>query len=449
MNRSASSIGVLPVAGVRETKENEPELSARGQSTGLKTAVFSADRSSRSHLRSCLEQTGVVHSLHEWGSTADVYMDPVEGALDVALLDLSPDREFSLNLASTLRQLHPGCLIIACSPVSQRDPELLLQAMRAGVQEFLCTPLDPKVLGDTLDRFIEERKMPGKDPAKKVFLVMGSKGGVGTSTVAVNLAVQLTEITQKRVGLLDLASPLGSVALLLDLQARYTVRDAVENVERMDGHFLGSLWTPHPSGLQVLAGTPSPDEGLRSAGRALAEVVRLAQTVLDYVVIDGGAYSSHWTRFAEPAPLILLVAEARELSLWSLERHLSALAAAGIQNGNVRVVINRWHRKDEETLQSTEKALQHPIFARLPNDYRQVSEATNLGTPLSKNHGDPLGGKFRELACQLAGVPYPTQTKRGLCAHFAILAKTAPATFRISSLARSGANGLLPESVGR
>jgi pilus assembly protein CpaE len=429
--------------------ENEPELSAPGQSTGLKTAVFSADESGRSHLRTWLEQTGLVHSLHEWSSPADVYMDPVEGALDVALLDLSADRGSSLNLASTLRQLHPGSLIIACSPVSQPDPELLLQAMRAGVQEFLSTPLDPQVLGDTLKRFVQDRKMPGKEPSKKVFLVMGSKGGVGTSTVAVNLAVQLTEITQKRVGLLDFASPLGSVALLLDLQARYTVRDAMENVERMDGHFLGSLWTPHPSGLQVLAGTPSPDERLLSAGRALAEVVRVAQTVLDYLVIDGGTYSSHWTRFAEPAPLILLIAEAGELSLWSLERQLSALAAAETQNGNVRVVINRWHRKGQEALQSAEKALQHPIFARLPNDYRQVSEATNLGTPLTKNPSDPLGVKFRELACQLAGVPYATQTKQGLCAQLAIFAKAAPAALGISSLARSNADGLLPESVGR
>ncbi|HJY86526.1 MAG TPA: P-loop NTPase [Candidatus Acidoferrales bacterium] len=391
----------------------------------------------------------MVHSLYEWSSPADVYMNPVEGTLDVALLDLSPDKAVSLNLASTLRQLHPGCLIIACSPVSLPDPELLLQALRAGVQEFLSTPLDPKALGDTLNRFLEERKMPVKDPSKKVLLVMGSKGGVGTSTVAVNLAVQLTEITEKRVGLLDFVSPLGSVALLLDLQPRYTVCDAVENVERMDDHFLGSLLTPHPSGLQVLAGTPAPDERLLSAGRALAKVVRVAQTALDYLVIDGGTYSSHWTRFAEPTPLILLIAEAREPSLWSLERQLSSLAAAGIRNGNVRVVINRWHRKFQETLQSAEKALEHPIFARLPNDYRKVSEATNLGTPLSKNPGDPLTVRFRELACQLAGVPDPARTKQGLCAQLSFLTKAAPSTQGISPLARSGADRLLPESAGR
>src|SRR5262249_30037402 len=229
-NRSISSL----VAGFREATENEPRLSAPRQSTALKTVVFSADQSSRTQLGTWLEQTGVVHSLYEWSSPADVYMNPVEGTLDVALLDLSPDKAVSLNLASTLRQLHPGCLIIACSPVSLPDPELLLQALRAGVQEFLSTPLDPKALGDTLNRFLEERKMPVKDPSKKVLLVMGSKGGVGTSTVAVNLAVQLTEITEKRVGLLDFVSPLGSVALLLDLQPRYTVCDAVENVERMD-----------------------------------------------------------------------------------------------------------------------------------------------------------------------------------------------------------------------
>ncbi len=402
----------FPAGRVRETEENEPKLSAERQSASLTVAVFSPDGTSRSLLRDCLEQTGLVRSLHQWGSSADVYADPVEDALDVALLDLSPDRESSLNLASTLRQLHPGSLIIACSPVSQPDPELLLQAMRAGVQEFLCTPLDPKILQATLKRFLQERQGPDKKPAAKVILVMGSKGGVGTSTVAVNVAVQLAKITQKRVGLLDFGIPMGNIALLLDLQPRYTVRDALENVEGMDSHFFGALLTPHPSGLQVLAGTPSPDEQLRSAGRALAKVVGVAQTVWDYAVIDGGICSSGWIQFAEPAPLTLLVAEAGELSLWALERHLSALAALGVHNGKARVIINRWHRGDEETLKKAEKAFHHHIFARLPNDHQQVSEAINLGKPLSKNHGDPLGVKFQELACQLAGLPCPRQTKR-------------------------------------
>ncbi len=283
--------------------------------------------------------------------------------------------------------------------------------MRAGVREFLCTPLDPKVLGAALTRFMRERE-PGKAPAQDVFLVMGSKGGVGTSTVAVNLAVQLAQITQKSTGLLDFASPLGNTTLLLDLQARYTVRDAVENVGRMDSHFLEGLLTPHSSGLRVLAGTPSPDE-LSSSGHALAEVVHVAQNVFDYVVVDGGMYSSQWSSLSKLASLILLVAEASELSLWSLERYLSSLATLGIQKGKVRVVVNRWHGKDEEILKSAEKTLNHPVFARLPNDYPQVSRAINLGIPLSKNHGDPLGVQFRELACQLAGLPRPTETKRG------------------------------------
>ncbi len=412
MNRQTSSIAVLPSGGVQEAPENEPKLPVEGRFAGLTAAVFSPDGIRRSLLLDCLDQTGLVRSLHQWGLSADVYADPVEGALDVALLDLSPDRESSLKLASTLRQQHPGCLLIACSPASQPDPELLLQSMRAGVQEFLCTPLDPKVLKDTLSRFLQERQGAEKSPAAKVILVMGSKGGVGTSTVAVNVAVQLAKITQKRVGLLDFGVPIGNIALLLDLQPRYTVCDALENVGRMDGHFFGGLLTPHPSGLQVLAGRPSPDEQLRSAGRAVAEVVNVAQTVLDYMVVDGGSCSSDWIQFAELAPQILLVAEAGELSLWSLERRLSALAALGVQDGKVRVVINRWHRGDEETLKKAEKAFHHHIFARLPNDHQQVSEAINLGAPLSKNHGDPLGVKFTELACQLAGLPCPRQTKR-------------------------------------
>jgi len=88
------------------------------------------------------------------------------------------------------------------------------------------------------------------------------------------------------------------------------------------------------------------------------------------------------------------------------------LLLASILSG-FRIVINRWHRTDEEALKAFEKKIRRPIFARLPNDFRQVSEAINLGMPLSKNHNDPLVVKFRQLACELAGISPTTAAKRG------------------------------------
>ena len=288
-----------------------------------------------------------------------------------------------------------------------------MQAMRSGVQEFLPQPIDAAVLQQTLLRFMKERGAPDPGALEKLIVVMGSKGGVGATTVAVNLGVQLAQAIQKRVVLLDFARPLGHVALLLDLQTRFSIRDAVENVEHLDGHFLGGLLTRHKSGLEVLAGASYPDEWQHISVPGLAQVVKAAQSSWDIALVDlGSVYSPEWSSVLQLSRLVILVAEADVPALWAVERHISAITSLGLDPERFRIVINRWHRSDEEALKPFEKRIKRSIFARLPNDFRQVSEAHNLGVPLSRNHNDALTSKFRQLASQLAGISPAAGAKR-------------------------------------
>ncbi len=381
----------------------------------LTAAVGCTDAKRSGSLRALLEQTGLVKSVVEWTvpSRGEWTLSPGEIIPDVVMLCLSRDTESCFAFAAHLRRLRPTVRIIACSSTPQQDPDVLLQAMRSGVQEFLAEPINPTMLEETLARFVQEGGATRAGPAEKMMVVMGTKGGVGTSTVAVNLSVQLAQITQKRVVLLDFSRPLGHVSLLLDLHPRFSIRDATENLERLDGHFLGGLLTHHKSGLEVLAGTSHPDEWQRFQVSALARLVNVAQSSSDFVVIDfGSVYSSEWRPILGLARVVLLVAEASVPALGTLERHLSAIAALGIDPEQIRIVINRWHRRDEEALKSVEKNIKRPIFARLPNDFRQVSEATNLGVPLSENHNDPLVTKFREMAGRLVGIVPAAGEKR-------------------------------------
>jgi hypothetical protein len=90
-------------------------------------------------------------------------------------------------------------------------------------------------------------------------------------------------------------------------------------------------------------------------------------------------------------------------ALWTLGQHISTLVSCGVDRNKICVIINRWQHRDEEAVKAVEKNIKRPVFARLPDDPRQVSQATNLGVPLSISHDDPLGVKFRQLACWLAG----------------------------------------------
>jgi len=381
----------------------------------LTASVASIVPKNGSYLRACLEQTGLVKSISEWGIEPSRHPAPGEMVPDVVLIDLTRDLEPCFEFAAHLRRLRPSVCLVGYSPVQNPSPGLLMQAMRSGMQEFLSHPIEATRLREILEGHVQQRG-PDTEPevAEKAIAVLGAKGGVGTTTVAVNLAVQLAAIADKRSVLLDLGRPLGLVSLLLDLQPRFSIRAALENLERLDSYLLAGLLTRHKSGLEVLGGATDPDEWQHIPVQTLPRVVNVAQNCCDYLVMDmGSVYSSEWSPVLHLARTILLVTQADVPGLWSLERHLSALASFGLDPARIQIIINRWHRPDEEALKAFEKKAKRPIFARIPNDFRRVSMAVNLGAPLAWDHNDPLVSRFRQMASQLVGVSLAVEAKRG------------------------------------
>jgi pilus assembly protein CpaE len=366
--------------------------------------IATADPATSRQLRACLEQTGLVSSVREWTVAPDKFPDPAEILPEVVLLDLGRDPDMYFALAKYFRGVQPGIRIIACSATAQPDPQTLLEAMRCGVQEFLAKPVQLAGLQEVLERFVTEAGAPEKRQLEKLIVVMGSKGGVGASTVAVNLGVQIAQRTKKRVLLLDFARPLGNLHLMLDLHPRFGVRDAVENLHRLDTHFFSGLLVSHKSGVDLLPGVLQPEEWERVSIPSLERVVNVAQNAFDWVVMDfGSQFSTEWSPILKLALKILIVAETNVPALWALERRVLALLGGGLEPDRVRVVINRWRRTDEEALKAVEKNIKQPIFACIPNDFRVVSEAINVGTPLMANHNNPLTARFAQLAGQLVG----------------------------------------------
>jgi pilus assembly protein CpaE len=290
----------------------------------------------------------------------------------------------------------------------------LLEAMRVGVQDFLAKPVDASSLKEILLRFTEDIDARDRSSLDRLIVVMGAKGGVGATTVAVNIGVQLSTFARKRAALLDFANPLGNVHLLLDLHPKFTVRDAVDNMDRLDSHFFAGLLTRHKTKLEILGGVTQPEEWQSINIPSLERVVNVAQNTFDIVLLDMGTqFSSEWTAILRMARMILIVAEANVPALWTLERRLVALKGFGIDPERARVIINRWHKGDEEVLKGIQKDINRPVFASLPNDFRMASAAVNLGTPLQENHNNVLSSRYRQIAGQLAGLDVVPITKKG------------------------------------
>jgi pilus assembly protein CpaE len=379
----------------------------------LTVAIASGDSSSSAQLLASLQQTGLVRSVKQWTIPADKLPDSNEPLPDVVFLDLSRDPEPYFQFGHQLRRGRPTTKLVACSAVVPPNNQLLLEAMRCGVQDFLAKPVDAASVKEILTRFMQDLDVKDHSAMDRLIVVMGAKGGVGATTVAVNLGVQLSTFARKRVALLDFARPLGNVHLLLDLHPKFGVRDAVDNMDRLDSHFFSGLLTRHKTKLEILGGATQAEEWQNIAVAPLERVVNVAQNAFDMVLLDmGSQFSSEWISILRMARMILLVAEANVPALWTMERRLLALKGFGIEPDRTRVIINRWHKGDDEVLKSIQKDINRPVFACLPNDFRMASAAVNLGTPMQENHNNLLSSRYRQIAAQLAGIDIVGVQKR-------------------------------------
>jgi len=378
----------------------------------LTVGVVSQDTKSSAALLARLQQTGLVHPVPQWDLMSGEGPTSRGSVPDVVLVEIGRDPKATLDVASRLNQLNPSACIIACSTAQEPSPDLLMQAMRSGVREFIAQPIDPIGLRETLERLIKQRGMPSAD-VEKLLVIIGAKGGVGTTTLAVNLSVQLAHSLRRRTVLFDLGRPLGHAALLLDLETRFTFRAAVENLDRLDSHLFSGFLAPHKSGVQVLAGAAHADEWEHVTPSALARVINVGQGTFESVVADLGATcSSEWIPVLRLAHRVVIVSETNVPSLWSLERQLALLRTLGVDSERIRLVINRWHRADEDPLGAFEKRVKMPIAARIPNDYKQVSRAVNMGIALTNGDNDQLVQKFRALAEEVSGLTREAPAKR-------------------------------------
>ena len=385
----------------------------------LTVAMAGTDPVGNSTLHALLQQTGLVKSVQEWASLSVVKPRHSDDVPDVVFLDLSSGMGSEFAFAQQLSRVRPAVNIIVCSTKNETNPEFLLQAMRSGIRDFLQKPYNCVEIAGLMRRLSGEC---GAQPVKsagagRLMAVLGTKGGVGSSTVAVNLAVQLARISNKKTLLLDFSRPLGDVAALLNLKAKFQVRDAVENVKRLDATLFGGLLTAHKSGLQVLCGATRLEDWQNGSLPVIERIVEVAQQSFDFVVMDLGAfYSAEWERILQAAE-VLLVSEADLPGLAKLDKHLRALSNLRVASNQVRLVINRWHRSDEEALAQIENSMKMAVFARLPNSFKQVTEATVRGIPVAKD-GDPLTEGFAKIAGRLAGMENTNGRKKSRLGQF-------------------------------
>ncbi|CCK80431.1 AAA family ATPase [Desulfobacula toluolica] len=273
--------------------------------------------------------------------------------------------------------------------VSKRsDPEILIQALRIGIKEFFPVPLKPELIKDALNRFkkrYEKLQHTTSGSSGKIYSILGSKGGVGTTTVAVNLAVSIA-VNQENpsVALLDMNIIFGDVPILLDISPKHNWGDITQNIERLDEFFLANILTEHATGVHVL---PSPrylNNHPSPTPTIMETLLDLMKNKYDYIIIDlGQSMNETALRIVQMSDLVHVIAIQSLPCLSNTNRLVNSIVEYGyIDKENVKIVLNRYLKKGMVSLSSAEEGVGKKLSWVIPNDYSTTMSAINSGKPL-------------------------------------------------------------------
>ena len=364
--------------------------------------------------------TSLRRSLNTFGDlevVGDAGFGPVASTwahtLEPAIIVVSVEEPLSRSL-STIQALTRGnSRWTVVGLVSQFDREVFRRTVLAGARDVLVRGSSPSDLHDSLVQAHNADALriaaSGHDPTAatgSIITVFGVKGGVGKTTLAVNLAVALAEETSASVALVDLDVPFGDVAVMLDIQPEHDILDALDESLLDDLERLQKVLVRAPQGVHVLSAPLAPDDAgtldSRRVGRLLSRLAALYQ----FVLVDTPVGLTELTAAAlDAAELALLMTTPEVPALRRTHACLRLLQGLEFPTSKLQLVLNRESSKTRVSGAEAAEVLGHPITWRIGNDYAAmqaaaVGQPVVLGQPKSR-----LAKDIRLIARQLAGVP--------------------------------------------
>lgn len=345
-----------------------------GKSSGAASVVLvGLDAEAMGHVRECLAAEAVLPSSSVSFGDALTVLERTRP--DVVIVGYTRAAEAALQLAEELRRGYPTLALVALAEVA--EPAAILGAMRSGYKEFVVLPGDAARLRQVVHE--AAFKTGGEDEEKgRVITVAGSKGGVGTTTLAVHLAAELAAI--HRVLLIDLDLGMGDVAPMMDLTSRDSIADLVARADRLDERMLTGAVVVHRSKVNVLT---TPDD-MEAIGEVKADdiysILNVAAQAYQWVIVDCGTFHNEPLALAlNVSDIVVLVTTPDVTAVRDAYRRIRSFAPMGIEKSRVRLVVNRWHKAAYVSKKDIAQNLGIPVAATISDDPRHMEQAVNEG----------------------------------------------------------------------
>jgi pilus assembly protein CpaE len=305
---------------------------------------------------------------------------------DIVLMDVNMPKLDGISATERITMEHPGCAVIFISV--QGEPEYMRRAMMSGARDYLIKPFSGDDLIDTIKRVYQvenRRAAPGKETRKALFkpqvvTVFGTKGGVGKTTIAVNMAVLLAQ-TKKKVVILDLDLQFGDVSVFLNLLPKRTIAELVQEGSQLDLELVESYMIPHLTGIKVLPAPGRPEYAELITPAQVEHIIGILKSAYDYVVIDTPPLFNETNLSALDYSNQVLLALSLDLATIKNVKLSLELLESLHHKGKTKMILNRSSEEMGIKVSQAEETLDFLIAAQIPSDGKLCITAVNKGIP--------------------------------------------------------------------
>ncbi|MCB9743158.1 MAG: AAA family ATPase [Alphaproteobacteria bacterium] len=292
------------------------------------------------------------------------------------VLIASFDGEFqqAVSLGQEVSSSSPNITLVAFASAS--DPERIRAAMRAGYREYVVLPDDSELLRQAVHD--AAYSTDDHDERGELISICGSKGGVGVTSLAINVAAEISPV--HRICIVDMDFSMGDVASFLDLRPSRSIVDLLQDLERLDERVLQGSMAVHPSKVYVLSQPQELDTTTTVRGEDVLRLLQVATEAYQYCLVDCGCHVDEATLTSlTVSDYVFLVTEADVPSVKNAWRRLQLFERLGIETERIRLIVNKLDKRSQLGVKDIERHLNIRVAATVSADERTLSEAVNVG----------------------------------------------------------------------
>ena len=338
-----------------------------------------------------------------------------KNAKTVVILDVDYNTQAHFETIKKIKQTEKFVQVAVLS--SNISADFSLSAMRCGVDEIIQKPVLEATFIETLERMIDTLNNTNFVASKcKIISTFSNKGGIGKTAIAVNLGVEIANLTKEKVAIIDLNLQLGDVTTFLDLNPTFDISYMMKNLNLVNEEFLLSTMQQYKdSSLYILAEPPYAEQANDISKEQIVSLLNKMKETFSYIIIDTGANFDDKTIGAlDNSDIILLCAIVNLPAIRNCQRCLDLFDRLGYKKEKIKIVLNRYMENDEIKTEDVEQVLNKNVWWKIPNNYMTMISSINKGLPICDINTDSnIAQNFKEFAAKLTdGLEYINIAKK-------------------------------------